>query len=220
MPVFIGFALARINFFTLLMQSLFLGISVLFFSFSLRGMRWRAVLSIVPLLLFIFVFNSFRGGGEIVLRAGPVMIMRQGVERGFYYSLFVLELFFMSNFLTRSFSEDELVSVLFTMKMFSRGKRSQDSEERAGLALMLFYVLKIFHSAYRELRIFFKKSSRSFRERALLFVHTLFMQAMRDFESHPIEPGTMKPRFSDALILLVQFLFLFCAVLIERSITV
>ena len=126
----------------------------------------------------------------------------------------------MSNFLTRSFPEYELVSVLFTMKMFSRGKRLQDSTKGAGLALTLFYVLRIFHSAYRELRIFFKKSSRSFRERAILFVHTLFMQAMRDFESHPVEPGTLKPRFSDALILLVQFLFLFCAILLERSITV
>jgi energy-coupling factor transporter transmembrane protein EcfT len=145
-PIFIFFALINVTHVTLILQAFFLGIAVLLCGFSLRGMRF---LPLLPLLLFIFVFNSFRGGGEILFRAGPLIIMQQGVGRGLYYALFVMELFTMSTILTRSFTEHDLVSALYTInRLFSRGKGAQDPARTGGFALMLFYILRIFHGAY------------------------------------------------------------------------
>ncbi len=210
-PIFIVFALINVNHVNLIVQAFFLGLAVLLCGFSLRGMRF---LPLLPLLLFIFVFNSFRGGGEILFRAGPLIIMRQGVGRGLYYALFIMELFTMSTILTRSFTEQDLVSTLYTInRLFSRGKSAREPARTGGFALMLFYILRIFHGAYTELGIFFKKSSRSFRERTLLFVHILFRQAMHDYErADAFSPEVLKPRSGDVVFVLSQILFLVSAV--------
>lgn len=216
-PIFIVFALINVTHVTLILQAFFLGIAVLLCGFSLRGMRF---LPLLPLLLFIFVFNSFRGGGEILFRAGPLIIMQQGVGRGLYYALFVMELFTMSTILTRSFTEHDLGSALYTInRLFSRGKGAQDPARTGGFALMLFYILRIFHGAYTEIGIFFKKGSRSFRERTLLFVHTLFRQAMHDYERADVfSPEVLKPQSGDVVFVLSQIFFLVSAVFLGHGV--
>jgi len=146
--------------------------------------------------------------------------MQQGVGRGLYYALFVMELFTMSTILTRSFTEHDFVSALYTInRLFPRGKGAQDPARTGGFALMLFYILRIFHGAYTEIGIFFKKGSRSFRERTLLFVHTLFRQAMHDYERADVfSPEVLKPQSGDVVFVLSQIFFLVSAVFLGHGV--
>ena len=132
-----------------------------------------------------------------------------------YYGVFILELFAMSTILTESFSEEDLVSTFHSIgRLFSGKKAVRNPAGHLSFTLMLFYILRIFHGAYSELRIFFKKSSFSFRERTLLFVHTLFQQVMHDNEkADAISPKELKPRSGDIVFVICQILVLVLAVL-------
>ena len=139
--------------------------------------------------------------------------------RGIYYGVFVLELFTMSTMLTRSFSEEQLVSVFHSIgRLFSR-KADGKAADRLSFSLMLFCILRIFHAAYSELHIFFRKSPISFRQRTLLFVQRLFQQVMRDYEkTHGFSPVTLRPRMSDMAFAIGQSLVLIAAVLLGRRV--
>jgi|GEM_PF-1411692 len=216
-PIFIIFSLINKNPLTLIVQALFLLMAVLLCGFSLRGVR---VLPLLPILLFVLIVNSFRGGGEILYRAGPFIVMKQGVGRGVYYGVFILELFAMSTILTRSFSEQDLVSAFHSIgRLFSGRKAVRSPARHFSFTLMLFFILNIFHSAYSELSIFFKKSSFSFRERTLLFVHTLFQQAMNDYEkADAFFPVTLQPRSGDVVFVICQILVLVLALVFGQGV--
>jgi len=216
-PIFILFSLIFRNAFTLLLQALFIVMALLVCGFSLRGLR---ILPLIPLLLFIVAVNTFRGGGEILYRAGPFIIMKQGVGRGLYYAVFVLELVAMSTMLTRSFSEEQLVSVFRSVgRLFSR-KSHEKAADHFSFTLMLFCILRTFHAAYAELRVFFRKSPLSFRQRTLLFVKKLFQQVMRDYEkTHGFYPETIKPRIGDMAVVICQLCILIAAILLVRGVS-
>ena len=211
-PIFILFSLIFRNAFTLLLQAFFIVMALLVCGFSLRGLRF---LPLIPLLLFIVAVNAFRGGGEILYRAGPLIIMKQGVGRGLYYAVFVLELVAMSTMLTRSFSEEQLVSVFRSIgRLFSR-KSHEKAADHFSFSLMLFCILRTFHTCYAELRIFFRKSPLSFRQRTLLFVQKLFQQVMADYEkTRGFYPETFRPRIGDMAVVIFQVCILVAAVLL------
>ena len=215
-PIFILFSLIFRNAFALLLQVIFIVMALLVCGFSLRGLR---ILPLIPLLIFIIAVNAFRGGGEILYRAGPFIIMKQGMERGLYYAVFVLELVAMSTMLTRSFSEEQLVSAFHSIgRLFSRKSRAK--ADQFSFSLMLFCILRTFHAAYSELRIFFRKNPLSFRQRTLLFVRKLFQQVMRDYEkSRGFYPETLQPRMGDMAVVICQLCILVAAILLVRRVS-
>jgi hypothetical protein len=213
-PLFIVFTLIFRNWLALVMQAAYIVILLLLCGFSIRGLR---VLPLIPLLLFIVVVNSFRGGGEILYRAGPFIVMKQGVLRGLFYGVFVTELFVMSSMLTRSFAEEQLVSVFHTLGGPWSRKTVQRHSHQLSFTMMLFSILRAFHGAYANLHIFFKKNTLSFRQRTLLFVQTLFEQVMKDYETDGVfSPAVLRPSAGDMLLVFGQFLALITALLLGR----
>lgn len=216
-PLFIFAVLFKHNIYALFLQAAFLLLSMLLFALSPRELRWKRLLPLIPLLLFVFLFNAFRGGGEILLRLGPIMLMRQGVNRGLYYAAFILELWIMSGLLT-SFSEQELLSTLYTIGRPFREK-GKDPGGDGGVALMLYYVLKIFHSTYVELRQFFVRGSGPLSRRTLLFVYSVFKHADSVYEkSDSVDPKTIRLRISDYLFVVLQVIFMLTAFILHALI--
>jgi energy-coupling factor transporter transmembrane protein EcfT len=224
--VFIPVALLNLNPIVLAFQALLLLTSIPLFHMSLEGFRGRYLLYLIPLILFIIITNSFRGGGEIILRAGPFLLMKQGVFRGLYYSTMILELYMMSSYLTRSFSEQMLVSTLYTIGIALQRNRSK--EERRGddvavqFALMLYYILRLFHGTYAELKVIFdrKGSSRqgySLKRQTIVFVHRVFKTAVEDYaRTENMQLIKIVPRVHDLVFVVLQITLLAAACFIRN----
>jgi hypothetical protein len=135
---------------------------------------WQA-LHLAPIILFVFLINTFRGGGEILIRIGPLIVLKQGMMRGGYVSLFIVELFFMGRVMTAASSRSSLMSVLTRFERLiilprkrrrlsapgstdTLGKPSSEGEtRRLGVFTVLYHVLVIFKHTYGELRLFFPR---------------------------------------------------------------
>jgi hypothetical protein len=207
---------------TLVFQAVFIPFTALLFRIQIRCLRIKQLFYLFPVLLFVLIFNSFRGGGEIVFRAGPLIVMKQGILRGLFYATFIIELFFMSRVLTKSFNEGELISILYTTNDMFHGRKSKGGAQitqvnaTPGFVLILYHILKIFHNTYAELRIFFKHGAGSIREKALHFIRTVFMKSARDFEMYgKTNISKLKPRGLDWLYVGLQISFLVSASIIE-----
>ena len=215
MPVFITAVLLERTPFTLSFQALFLVLSVVLFTIDPKVLRWKRLLSLLPLLLFIILFNAFRGSGEILFRAGPLVFMRQGAWRGVFYAVFVLELWVMSGFLT-GFEELELVSALHAIGRVWRRKEENRSGD-ASISFMILSVLRLFHSTYAELRRFFARGSGSLSKRTLLFIAASFQRAEEEYEqSAHIHPLPLRPRPADYLFVTVQTAFVVAAFMMKN----
>jgi hypothetical protein len=205
MPIFIASVVVGKSTLTLVIQGLFLLMCTLIFNLDPGALRGKRLLSMIPLLLFVVLFNAFRGSGEILLRAGPLMLMRQGLLRGIYYAVFILELWVLSGFLT-GFEELQLISTLSTIGRFLKVRKGSGRED---MSLMLFSVLKLFHGTYVELRQFFARGSGSLAARTLSFVTALFRRAEREFEeSGNVNPIPIRPRPADYLFVAIQIVVL------------
>jgi energy-coupling factor transporter transmembrane protein EcfT len=223
--IFIPIALLDLNPYVLAFQVLVLLICMPLFRMRLDGFRTRYFLYLVPLILFIVVTNSFRGGGEIVFRAGPFMLMKQGVLRGLYYTAIILELYVMSNFLTRSFSERILVSTFYTMGVALKRGTSKEAMKTDGFAvqfaLMLYYILKLFHSTYAEMKIIFNRRSYSrnnysLRRKIILFIHTVFTKSVQEYgRAEKMNLIGVVPRTPDILFVLLQTVLLAAALVLN-----
>jgi hypothetical protein len=214
MPIFIAAVLLERTPLTLFFQALFLALSAVFFTVDPKVLRWKRLLSLIPLLLFVILFNAFRGSGEILFRAGPLMFMRQGVWRGVYYAAFVLELWVMSGFLT-GFEELELISALHAIGRFWKRKEETGSDD-ASISFMILSVLKLFHSTYAELRRFFERGSGSLSKRTLLFIAAVFRKAEEGYEqSACVHPQPLRPLIADYLFVTVQTAFLVAAFMVK-----
>jgi hypothetical protein len=206
----------------LIFQAVFIPFTALLFQIKIRDLRIKQLFFLFPVLLFVIIFNSFRGGGEIVFRAGPLIVMKQGILRGLFYATLIIELFFMSRALTKSFKEGELISTLYTINAVFHRRRNKEGIQitkinaTPSFVLTLYHILKIFHNTYSELRIFFKGSAGSIRDKTLHFIRTVFMKSARDFELHSrTNISKMKPRGLDWLYVGLQVSFLVSASIIE-----
>ena len=131
------------------------------------------------MLLFVFVLNCFRGGGQVILRYGPILLLKQGMMRGAYYSAVIIELFYMSRLLTRIFSPEVLMGSLSSLdtlisRIFKHRKKR--------FFIVLYHVLGIFALIYTELKIFFRRKERGLKQKTVQFFHGVFEKSLRDFE--------------------------------------
>lgn len=196
-----------------------------------RDIPLRDITPILPILLFVFILNCFRGGGEIVLRWGPIIILKQGIMRGVYFSAVIMEIFIMSKLLTKGFPPDSLLSTLYTIdtvicKIF-RCKNSYSLNEnnpfhsRKNFILILFYVLRIFRIIYTELKIFFTIKGKSLKGKIIQFFNTVFKQSLDKYEKmKKVTVSPVKPVIHDYIYISVQvFLFSFLIILKNWQIT-
>jgi hypothetical protein len=198
--VFAVFALTTFRVSTLFAQGAVLAVSLLFFKSKLRDFGFGSIIRIIPILLFVFTLNCFRGNGEIVLRLGILVVVKQGIQRGIYYSCVIAELFAMSRLLTRGFGENELVAAFASVMPVAakrRGRRHAESETARGahtvsfgdFLLVLFHVLKIFRVAYAEMKFFFspgtwrKGDGRGLRGRIISYFHEVYTKSLEEFEN-------------------------------------
>ncbi len=128
----------------------------------------RKIFAIVPLVLFIIITNFMRGSGEIIFKIGPFFFIKQGLYRGIYFSLFLIELFLFSNVLTAKYGEMGLVLSVKSLTRFNGINN---------FFVMVFYVIQIFKVSYKNLNTFFNfKSSRPvdrthFKERIIRYFY-------------------------------------------------
>jgi hypothetical protein len=198
--VFAVFALTTCRVSTLFAQGAVIAVSLFFFKSKLRDFGFGSILHIIPILLFVFALNCFRGNGEIVLRLGILVVVKQGIQRGIYYSCVIAELFAMSRLLTRGFGEDELVAAFASVIPAAarrRGRRRGESETAhcahtvsfGDFFLVHFYVLKIFKVAYAEMKIFFspgtgrKGDGRGVRGRIISYFREVYTKSLEEFEN-------------------------------------
>jgi uncharacterized membrane protein len=220
--IFIPYIIITTSYIAIVFQAVFIPVTTYLFRIQIRDLRLKQLFYLIPVLLFILIFNSFRGGGEIVFRAGPLIVMAQGILRGLFYATFVTELFFMSRVLTKSFNEEELISMLYSMndtfhrRKSKRGDQITRVNEIPGFVLILYHILKIFHNTYAELRVFIKGGTGPLREKTLRFIRTVFMKSAGDFVMHSkTNISKMKPRGLDWLHVGLQVSFLVSASIIE-----
>ncbi len=191
---------------------------LIIFSVALFGIRYNSriftfMFPLTPIIFFILILNSFHGGGEILLRVGPLVLMKQGIMHGIYYSIFILELFFMSRALTDSFPNEEFISTLYTIDtvFFHLFRKKTDANRNCenGIIIVLFYITKIFYNSYSQVKIFFK-SRASLKDKTVSFFREAFFRSLDEFEREPeckLHIVAMMP--GDILYILLQ---IFCIV--------
>jgi hypothetical protein len=195
---------------TLVLQGVFIAAAVFMFRLRLGKLRPRQFIHLVPLVLFVLVLNALQGGGEIVLRSGPVMVTRQGIFRGIFLSTYILELFLMSRLLAEAHEKNTILNALQTMegrmrRMVKlrtagsgnrRGYVDRDRHgDRGGYLVLLYYVLMLFGNTYGELRLVFRsgagpggpgrpgrKNKESLRIRVLRFFRSVFYRSLREYD--------------------------------------
>jgi len=201
------------------MQGILIILSILLFGVRYRGRILTFFLPLIPIIFFILILNAFRGGGEILLHAGPLILMKQGMVRGAYYSLFIVELFFMSRALTDSFSHEEFISTLYTIDSIVirliRKKNDAPDDRENGVVNVLFYTMRIFYNSYAQIKIFFKRRSVSLKEKTVLFFREAFFRSLNEFERRPVG-GFYIVRMTpgDILYILLQIIFIVPAFLL------
>lgn len=189
-----------------------------------RNIRIKEITPIYPIILFVFSLNCFRGSGEIVFHYGPIIILKQGIVRGVYFSLVILEIFFISKLLTRGFPLQQLLSMLYSIDIVikkimnrqtdMRRKKPHSSFSRINIFQLFFYVLNIFQIAYSELKIFFKVKEKGYRNKIVQFFNSVFWRSLKDYENKDdyelfiIKPGRMDYIYGTIQILLYASIFL------------
>ncbi len=210
--IFAASALIVKNLFVPGIQCILIILSIILFDIRYKGRIFTFLVPLIPIILFILILNSFRGGGEILLRAGPLLLMKQGIIRGAYYSIFIIELFFMSRALTDSFSGEDFISTLYTIDtvVFHLFRKKPDTEGKSenGILRVLFYIMRIFYNSYSQVAIFFKKGP-SLKDKTVLFFREAFFRSLDEFESQPenmLHVIAMLP--GDILYIILQVFFM------------
>ncbi|HUT65521.1 MAG TPA: hypothetical protein VMZ05_05155 [Spirochaetota bacterium] len=164
---------------------------------------------IIPIVCFVLILNCFRGTGEVLVKVGPFLVVRQGILRGVYYTAVIIQLWLMSKILTIGFGEKEL---LISLSSFSR------KHESSGIILALYYVLRIFHNTYRELKGVFKGSGKRIRERVIDFFMAAFEKSKSDFDRmRSFSPGQYRPLPFDFIYISLEVLVLLGSFLMRRT---
>jgi len=207
--IFILFSLLTQYPITPLLQLGLILISYYILKIHLRAIKFKEVLPILPILLFVFIINCFRGNGEIAFRFGPFALVKQGIYKGYYYSFVIGILFFMSKILTKAFDYNENISVLYSIDrvIISRMPfiKSEGSFHNRKLLIVVYYILRIFENTYSELRIFFDESKFSLKQKLILFIYSVFKLSENNYlEMDGLEISTIKPITGDFLYISFQ----------------
>jgi len=129
-------------------------------------------IALIPLLLFITIVNIMHGSGKILFSIGPFYFIKQGLIKGVFYSVLVLDLFLMSYILTEGFDEIITIAVLKSFRLF-KNKEDRKKSDEIDFFILIYYVLKLFKICYSNIPIFFKiikkKVKETFKNRFILF---------------------------------------------------
>jgi hypothetical protein len=217
---FIVFALLSESFTTIIVQLIFISISFALLKGKLSDIFSKDYFRLIPILMFIIVLNAFRGGGEIILKAGPFVLLKQGIFRGLYYAAVVIVLFMMSRLITNGFSPDLLISTFYTIDRHVfykfRFKREKPEPDKHSFFIVLYYVLKIFKVVYSELKLFFKSGKGSLKEKTVLFFNTVFKKSLDEYEQfNKVSVLTIRPVFFDYLFVAGQVSCLSSAIIFK-----
>lgn len=128
--------------------------------------------------------------------------MKQGIIKGFYYSGVIIELFFMSKVLSEGFSSHEILGVLlfFDVRLRERMKQEKRSsaDDLSQFFMLLFIIPSMFKSTYNEIKVFFTKNKKPFKEKMILFFHSAFQRSLHVYEEFDsLQIITVKPLLQD-----------------------
>jgi hypothetical protein len=172
-----------------------------------------------------------RGGGEIIARFGPFLVVKQGIVRGLYYSIVIGELFIMSKLIAKGFPQELLISTLYSIdlsipkkgrvKGVAEGKPSASLHRyNRSVFLVLFYTLKIFEAAYSEMRLFFSRNSNPLKDKIVRYFSSVFEKSLREYENlDSIEVERIKPVFFDYVYISLQILLLSFTFILKRQLS-
>lgn len=207
--LFALFALITQFYTTVLLQLAVIGTSFFLCRLKAKDLPLRQFLPIIPIVCFVLILNCFRGTGEVLVKVGPFLVVRQGILRGVYYTAVIIQLWLMSKILTIGFGEKEL---LISLSSFSR------KHESSGIILVLYYVLRIFHNTYRELKGVFKGSGKRIRERVIDFFMAAFEKSKSDFDRmRSFSPCQYRPLPFDFIYISLEVLVLLGSFLMRRT---
>jgi energy-coupling factor transporter transmembrane protein EcfT len=156
----------------------------------MKQVHFHELIPLFPLLLFVFGLNAVRGGGEVIVHYGPLIILKQGLVRGVFFTGVIMEMFLASKVLTAGFSPEELFSALYTLdgslssvgNLFTRqdtGKGKNGS--RQYFFLVLYYVLQIFKYIYAEIPRFFRSKHVRLKKRTVQFIHSVYNRSYGEY---------------------------------------
>jgi hypothetical protein len=153
--------------------------------------RLRELIPLLPLLLFVFGLNAVRGGGEVIVHYGPLIVLKQGLVRGVFFTGVIVEMFLTSKVLTAGFSQEELFSALYTLDRSlssvgnlhtKPGKRKGKNGSQGNFFLVLYYVLQIFKYLYAEIPRFFRSKQLKLKKRTVQFIHSVYDRSYGEYE--------------------------------------
>ncbi|UCB46862.1 MAG: hypothetical protein JSV25_05425 [Spirochaetota bacterium] len=225
--VFAVFALLTRYFTTIAIQGLLIIYSIYLCRIKLKEFRLKEIIPLLPILGFVLILNCFRGSGEILLRLGPLVLMKQGILRGLYYFVVISQLWLLSKVLTKGFGEEAVLSSLHTLD-----RVLTKSRKRRNFVVILYYILRIFHNTYAELKIVLKHSKTAsikdfskqqagystptLKERILLFFYASFERSKEDFEkSSRISVKKQRPVVYDYLYIALELCCMVLAFLLR-----
>jgi len=192
-----------------LLQIAVIGTSFFLCRLKAKDLPLRQLLPILPIVCFVLILNCFRGTGEVLVKVGPFVVVRQGILRGVYYTAVIVQLWLMSKILTIGFGEKEL---LISLSSFSR------KHESSGIILILYYVLRIFHNTYGELKGVFKGRGKRIRERVIHFFMAAFEKSKGDFDRmRSFSPGQYRPLPFDFIYISLEVLVLLGSFFMRRT---
>jgi hypothetical protein len=171
--LFSVFALVSKSYSALVLQCLVLLLSFILCGISPRDIPLKQLAAVLPVIGFVLILNCFRGTGEVLFRIGPFVIVKQGVFRGILYSVVIVQLWVMSKLLTIGFTERQLL-------------QSVSSDGKTGVSfdafLVLYYILRIFHNTYMELRTLFSGTRKGIKGRTVRFLVHAFERSKEEYD--------------------------------------
>jgi ABC-type proline/glycine betaine transport system permease subunit len=205
--LFALFALIMKLFSVVLLQCAIIGVSLFLHRSRIEAVSVKQTIPILPIVGFVLILNCFRGTGEVLVRFGPFVVVRQGVFRGIYYTAVILQLWIMSKLLTIGFGEEGLVLSLSSVSSAHTG---------TGIVLVLYYILRIFQNTYSELKGIFKGGGKGVRERIIQFFIAAFEKSNNDYDRlSSFSPTGQRLTIADYLSIAAEVCVLFTSFVIR-----
>jgi len=220
--IFTIFSLSTRFFITPLLQIILIFTAYYIFKINIKDIHFKYYIPIIPIILFVFIINSFRGSGEIIVKLGPFVVVKQGIQRGYYYSFIIVILFIMSKTFTKGFNANVHISVLYSIGKAISNKmlflKRPNANNNKDFLIVVYYIFKLFENTYSELKIFFKMTELSLRNRLICFLYSVFEKSEENYEElRSIEIKPTRPVSSDCVYIFFQISLCILIFIIGRS---
>lgn len=127
----------------------------------------------------------------MIVHYGPLIVLKQGLVRGVFFTGVIVEMFLTSKILTAGFSQEELFSALYTLDRSlssvgnphtKPGTRKGKNGSQGNFFLVLYYVLQIFKYLYAEIPRFFRSKQLKLKKRTVQFIHSVYDRSYGEYE--------------------------------------